>query len=168
MVAASALLGLSGMHHLGQWKQLLSSLLKHRLIRYSIARMLARLAPLQILLAVAMMGAVSLGTDRRELTMSVGIVAAALFGAMAAYLTIVLMRNPAATCACFGREQPLNWLSVARAFSLACCSLGFAAVGVSSPLQPIDIVLGLVFASLLIVMPGISSNRSFRWIQRSR
>lgn len=156
VVAGALLLGLSGMHHARQWKRLLSSLLKHNLVPYQLARILARTARYQVVVAAVMLGAVVAAPTVPLVASAVGWGATAMFFAMAAYVFAVLRLRPGATCACFGSEQPLGWFSAIRLTVLAACSAGFAAQPPANVLGPSHVTAALALAITLFAVPLIN------------
>lgn len=153
--AGAALLLVGGLVHLRDGRALLASLLHHDVLPYRVARIAARTTPpLQVLVALAAIAAVATGEPR--FTPAVGLAATATFLAMACYLAAAVLRNPDATCNCWGKAQPLTWISVIRALVLA----GGAALYSGESVRALDTqelllgaILGAAFATALAVLP---------------
>ncbi|MBM0125352.1 MauE/DoxX family redox-associated membrane protein [Pimelobacter simplex] len=159
MTAAAVLLIASAVSHSRDWKLMLSSLLKHGVLPYKVARRLARMfASIEFLLALLVGSSVAFPGILPSYV--AGGAAAVFFGSMTAYLAAVVVRRGEATCNCFGTDQPLNWMTVVRAALLMGAAVGYSFAGSAtvSAARGQGFLIGIAVAAALVFLPNVRSG----------
>lgn len=113
---AGMLMIVSGVIHSRDWRALLSVLLTHGILRYSLARGSARILPLVLvasggLAIVAVLSRSGEGTTR---TTVLAVPMLVTYAGMAVYVAVALKRGVRGKCGCFGDDELISGRTLAR------------------------------------------------------
>lgn len=158
--AAACLLLLSGLVHVRDWRALLAILIAHRVLPYRASRVTARLlGPTELAMGVTaiLITASEVSDPKGPARAVVASLVASLFLLMTVYLVAARRRSGAAPCACFGWNEPLTALTIARTAVLAAGAVvgAFDDSPIASQSLATIAVLSVVVAGILVAVPHL-------------